>query len=137
MFTDDTAWEDGPMTKAAFFLDLLVVLVFAAAGRASHDLSDDVLGVLATAWPFLVGLVVGWVAVLRRPARWASWWLDGLVVAASTLVIGMLLRSVSGGGTALPFVLVATGTLVAGLVGWRALAALLARRSSPVDRAAV
>lgn len=122
------------MTKPAFFLDLLVVLVFAAAGRASHDLDGDVLGVLATAWPFLVGLVAGWVAVLRQGARRGGpgarhlWWLDGLVVAVTTLVVGLLLRSVTGGGTALPFVLVATGVLVGGLVGWRAVAALLARR---------
>ncbi len=115
------------MTKPAFFLDLLVVLLFAAAGRASHDLGDDVLGVLGTAWPFLVGLVVGWVAVLRQRGR-GPWWLDGLVVAVCTLVVGMLLRSVSGGGTAWAFVLVATGTLVAGLVGWRAVAALVASR---------
>jgi hypothetical protein len=137
MFTDDTAWEDAGVTAPAFFLDLLVVLVFAAAGRASHDLSDDVLGVLATAWPFLVGLVAGWLAVRRRPVARASWWLDGLVIAGCALVLGMLLRSVAGGGTALPFVLVATVTLVGGLVGWRGVAALLARRSSPVDRTAV
>lgn len=131
------------MTKEAFFLDLLVVLVFAAAGRASHDLGGDVLGVLATAWPFLVGLVAGWVAVLRQGARRRGpkagarhlWWLDGLVVAVTTLVVGLLLRSVTGGGTALPFVLVATGVLVGGLVGWRAVAALLARRSPGQDRA--
>ena len=143
------------MTKPSFFLDLLVVLVFAAAGRASHALSGDVLGVLATAWPFLVGMVAGWLAVLRqsgrrrgepvgedlddevsedlgeeqgRAGRRSLWWLDGLVIAVSTLVIGMLLRSFSGGGTALPFVLVATAVLVGGLVGWRAVAALLARR---------
>lgn len=122
------ACDDARVTKPAFFLDLLVVLVFAAAGRASHDLTGDVLGVLATAWPFLLGLAAGWLAVLRQPAERRTWWLDGLVVAVSTLVVGMLLRSVSGGGTALPFVLVATGVLVAGLVGWRAVAALVGRR---------
>lgn len=39
------------MPKHAWYLDLFVVLVFAAAGRASHELSSGVLGVLATAWP--------------------------------------------------------------------------------------
>ena len=43
------------MRKHAYFLDLLVVLLFAAAGRASHELSGNVLGVLETAWPFQIG----------------------------------------------------------------------------------
>lgn len=115
------------MPKHAFFLDLFVVLVFAAAGRASHELSSGVLGVLETAWPFLVGLAVGWVTVLRQPAARHLWWLDGTVIAACSLVIGMLLRLATGEGTALPFVLVATGVLVLGLVGWRAVGALLTR----------
>ncbi len=117
------------MTKPAYFLDLFVVLVFAAAGRASHDLGGDVLGVLATAWPFLVGMALGWVGAVFVPRPLRSWWLDGLVVALSSLLVGMLLRYATGEGTALPFVLVATGVLVAGIVGWRAVAALVGRRS--------
>lgn len=116
-------------TPVAFVLDVVVVLLFALAGRASHDLAGGVLGVLSTAWPFLVGLAAGWVAVARQPAGRRVWWLDGLVVAVSALVIGMLLRLSTGEGTALPFVLVATGVLVVGLVGWRAVAAALARRA--------
>lgn len=118
------------MRKHAFFLDLLVVLVFAAAGRASHELSSGVPGVLETAWPFLVGLAVGWLAVLRQPAERHFWLLDGAVITACTLVVGMLLRLATGEGTALPFVLVATGTLALGLVGWRAVEALV-RRTPP------
>ena len=120
-------WDDGAVKKHAWFIDLLVVLLFAAAGRASHELSSGVLGVLETAWPFLVGLVVGWVAVVRQPADRHVWWLDGTIIALSTLIVGMLLRLATGQGTALPFVAVATGVLVLGLVGWRAVEALLAR----------
>ncbi|GAA5163070.1 DUF3054 domain-containing protein [Ornithinimicrobium tianjinense] len=116
------------MPKPAYFLDLAVVLLFAAAGRASHDLSDDVLGVLRTAWPFLAGMTLGWVFVALLPERVRSWWLEGLVVALCALVVGMLGRQLAGAGTALPFVLVATGVLVAGLVGWRAVAAAVAAR---------
>lgn len=124
------------MPKHAWYLDLFVVLVFAAAGRASHELSSGVLGVLATAWPFLVGLGTGWAAVLTLPAPLRRWWVDGLVVAAASLSVGMLLRWLTGEGTAAPFVLVATGVLVAGLVGWRAAATLLAARRTglPVPR---
>lgn len=122
------------MRRHAFFLDLAVVLVFAAAGRASHDLSSGVLGVLATAWPFLVGLAVGWLAVLRQPAERRYWVLDGSVITVCTLVLGMLLRQVNGDGTALAFVLVATGTLALGLVGWRAVEALVVRRRADIAR---
>ncbi|MFX0539723.1 DUF3054 domain-containing protein [Ornithinimicrobium sp. Y1847] len=117
------------MAKPTFFFDLLVVLLFAAAGRASHELSGDVLGVLQTAWPFLVGLAVGWLAVLRQPGDRRRWWLNGIVIWSCSLVIGMLLRLATGEGTALPFVLVAAGTLALGLIGWRAVAALVGSRS--------
>ncbi|MFK5635485.1 MULTISPECIES: DUF3054 domain-containing protein [unclassified Ornithinimicrobium] len=118
------------MARGAFFLDLLVVLVFAAAGRRSHDLDGSVLGVLQTAWPFVVGLVVGWTAVGRQPAERRVWWLDGAVITVTTLVMGMLLRLMSGEGAALPFVLVATTVLALGLVGWRAVHAFVRDRRS-------
>ncbi|HSP60408.1 MAG TPA: DUF3054 domain-containing protein [Ornithinimicrobium sp.] len=118
------------MRRHAFWFDLAVVLLLAAGGRRSHDLDGSVLGVLQTAWPFLVGLGVGWVAVRRQPPGRRVWWLDGVVVTLSTVVMGMLLRLASGEGAALPFVLVATGVLAAGFLGWRAVdAAVGARRS--------
>jgi hypothetical protein len=39
---------------------VLAVLLFAAIGRSSHAEFVDALGVLTTAAPFLLGLVVGW-----------------------------------------------------------------------------
>ncbi|AXH95204.1 DUF3054 domain-containing protein [Ornithinimicrobium avium] len=117
------------MTRRTYVLDLLVVLLFALAGRASHDRGVDPLGVLETGWPFLVGTAVGWIAAAFVPRPMRSWWLEGIVVAVSALVVGMLLRWSMGEGTALPFVLVATGVLVVGLVGWRAVEAALARRA--------
>lgn len=112
-----------PRTPVAFVLDPLVVLLFALVGRSSHDLGLGPLGVLATGWPFLVGMAVGWIAAPFVPRPLRSWWLEGLVIAICALVVGMLLRWGTGEGTALPFVLVATGVLVLGLVGWRAVAA--------------
>ncbi len=108
----------------AALADLVLVILFAAVGRASHDDGNPVVGALSTAWPFLVGTAIGWlvVRVLRR-----SWPLavgPGITVWFATLVFGMLLRQLTGQGTAASFVLVAAVVLALFLVGWRALLAL-------------
>lgn len=109
----------------AVVLDAALVLAFAAIGRASHD-SDIWAGLGQTAWPFLVGLAVGWVVTVawRAPAAPMR---TGLGVWAATVVVGMLLRAASSQGTAVPFVIVAGVTLFAALVGWRLVAALVRR----------
>lgn len=121
---------------AAVGLDALLVLVFAAVGRASHDwghlpLAGEtgvVAGVLLTAWPFLVGVAVGWALVRARSHRWPTAVGSGIPVVVLAVVVGMLLRTVTGAGTALSFVLVATVVLAVLLLGWRALAVRFARR---------
>lgn len=115
----------------ALLLDAVLVVAFAATGRASHD-SDILSGLWQTSWPFLTALLVGWLVVRgwRAPAAPLR---TGLGVAVVTVAGGMLLRAASGQGTALPFVIVATLTVLALLVGWRAIAraiaTLRARRS--------
>lgn len=114
----------------ALALDAALVVVFAATGRASHDdggaglLGDGGVGLATTAWPFLAALGAGWLVALawRRPAAPLR---TGVPVWIVTVAGGMLLRAVSGQGTALPFVIVATLALLALLVGWRILIALL------------
>ncbi|MFY9711979.1 MAG: DUF3054 domain-containing protein [Microbacterium sp.] len=112
----------------ALILDALLVLVFAAIGRASH--SEDPAGFLLTAWPFLVALLVGHALAALLPGRprrpWSVAW--GAVVWIVTVAGGMLLRVASGDTAEAPFIIVATLTLGAFLVGWRALTALLRRR---------
>jgi hypothetical protein len=110
-------------------LDVVLVVVFAATGRASHEESAFGLGLLTTAWPFLVALAAGWIVTLawRRPVAIAR---TGVPVWLITVAGGMLLRWVSGQGTALPFIIVATIVLCAALVGWRAIAALIRRLRS-------
>lgn len=49
------------------------------------------------------------------------------MVWLSTLVVGMLLRVVSGQGTAFSFVLVAGTVLAVFLLGWRAVAKILTK----------
>lgn len=109
------------VVATAAVLDVVVVLVFAALGRSTHHEAFSMGGVLGTAWPFLVALVLGWVGVRawRHPLRM---WPSAVIIWVCTWGLGMLVRALSGGGTALPFVLVALGTLGLGLLGWRPVA---------------
>jgi len=109
----------------ALILDIVLVVAFAATGRASHD-SDIWSGLWQTSWPFLAGLGVGWLVTLawRAPSAPVR---TGLGVWAVTVAGGMLLRAASGQGTALPFIIVASVTLLVALVGWRLIAALVRR----------
>ena len=109
----------------ALAIDVVLVLAFAATGRASHD-SDVWSGLWQTAWPFLAGLAAGWLVTLawRAPTAPVR---TGLGVWAVTLAGGMLLRWASGQGTALPFILVASATLLVALVGWRLIASAVRR----------
>ena len=115
----------------ALALDLLLVVVFAAIGRASHDEANPVVGVLVTAWPFLVGTVVGWAVVRMLRKAWPLEVGPGITVWFATVLIGMVLRQSTGQGTAVSFVRVAALVLALFLVGWRALVALLERRAHP------
>lgn len=108
----------------AAFADLVLVIVFAAVGRASHDEGNPVVGALTTAWPFLVGTAVGWLVVRMLRRSWPLGVGPGITVWFATLVFGMLLRRVTGQGTAASFVVVAAVVLAVFLLGWRALAAL-------------
>jgi hypothetical protein len=112
----------------ALLLDLVLVLGFAAAGRATHAEGSALLGVLGTAWPFLVGAGIGWVLVRVLRGAWPLELGPGITVWFATLVFGMVLRRLTGVGTAWPFVVVASLTLAVLLLGWRALAQVLRSR---------
>jgi hypothetical protein len=118
-----------PRTLAALGIDVVALLVFVVIGRISHGESVAPIGIGITAWPFLAGLVVGWVAARawRHPFAIVG---TGIVVWVATLVIGMLLRMASGQGVQFGFVIVATLFLGAFLVGWRAIVALGRRRNA-------
>ena len=111
--------------------DGAAILLFAAVGRLSHAEGVTPLGVLEVAWPFLAGGAIGTLAgrTWRRPESLSS----GAVVWAGTLVGGMLLRGLSGGGVPVSFVVVAAIVLAVLLLGWRLVmraASVTARRSS-------
>ncbi|PQP17873.1 DUF3054 domain-containing protein [Rhodococcus opacus] len=114
----------------ALALDVVLVIVFCAIGRRSHDEANALTGLATTAWPFLTGLAVGWLATVALYRDKFDAFLivpTGIVVWLSTLVVGMLLRVVSGQGTAFSFVLVAGTVLAVFLLGWRAVAKIVTR----------
>ena len=114
------------LAATALIVDAVLVIVFAGVGRGSHARAATVAGLFETAWPFLAGLAVIWLAafVWRRPLAVVR---AGVPVWIGTVALGMLLRMLSGQGTALPFVIVATLTLALMLVGWRIIVAVARR----------
>ena len=116
--------------RVAVVLDVACVLVFVIIGRASHVKGESLAGIASTSWPFLSGLGIGWLAARawRRPLAIVP---AGLVIWLCTVTIGMILRVISGQGTAAGFIAVALVFLALFLLGWRLLAQLaprLARR---------
>lgn len=110
-------------------LDLLCVVVFALIGRASHQEALDAAGAARTAAPSWRGRLMGWILILMRRFS-GSLWLQGLTIWVMTLVWGMVIRTVLGGGFQLSFVLVAGAFLAVVMFGWRGIAALVLRRRS-------
>jgi|ERR1700744_342914 hypothetical protein len=112
--------------RVAVLLDVCCVLAFVIIGRASHAQGESVGGIASTSWPFLCGLGAGWAAarawrrpLALRPAGIAAW--------LGTVALGMVLRVVSGQGTAFAFILVALAFLGLFLLGWRLLWHLFGR----------
>ena len=112
---------------AALHADVACILAFCAVGRRSHAEGITVAGVADTAWPFVSGIAVGWLATRawRRPTSLAP---TGIVIWLCTVVVGMALRRATSAGTALSFVVVATLSTAILLLGWRLGAKALARR---------
>jgi hypothetical protein len=99
--------------------------VFAAIGRDTHQRADVVAGVFLTAWPFLAGAALAWLAARawRRPLSIPA----GVAIWLGAVAGGMILRAVTGQTVVLAFVIVALLSLGLALVGYRALLALAAR----------
>jgi len=108
-------------------VDVIGVLVFCALGRRSHAEGLSVTGVASTAWPFLTGTAIGWLASRgwRRPTAVVP---TGVVVWICTVAVGMLLRKASSAGVAASFVVVASSVTAVLLLGWRASLGLVLRR---------
>lgn len=126
METDPEPVADGPIHPFWWLgIDLLCVLAFALVGMLTHG---SPLGeYFSTAWPFVVGLAVAWMAPGTRSLPLILW-PTGVVVWVTTAVIGLLLRWVTGGGVSGAFPYVTAGVLAVLLLGWRVVPLVLERR---------
>ncbi|WP_433294292.1 DUF3054 domain-containing protein [Pseudonocardia sp. CA-142604] len=111
----------------AFAADVIAVVVFAAVGRISHAEAESLSGLLATAAPFLIGLVASWATPVVRahPVGFRA----GAVVLAGTAVLGLLLRAAFTWRLPLSFAVVTVVSLAVLLIGWRALSLLVSHRA--------
>ncbi|OZM81229.1 DUF3054 domain-containing protein [Pseudonocardia sp. MH-G8] len=111
----------------AITADVVAVVVFAAVGRMNHAQPDDLLGLLATAAPFLVGLVAVWATPIVRANPVGI--RGALVVWAGTVVLGLALRAAFTERLPLSFAVVTAVSLAVLMLGWRGLSALVALRA--------
>ena len=102
----------------AIVADFLCVLLFIAIGRHAHKHGITFGGMISTLWPFFTGLLCGWLLLTwkRMPFQNPS---SGYGVVVSTVFVGMVLRVISGQGTAFSFTCVALIFLSLFLLGWR------------------
>ena len=109
-------------------LDAVLVVVFSTFGRGAHAEGLGLEQIWGTAWPFLIGLAVGWLILLvtrRAPGEVFS----GVIVWESTLVVGMAIRGIGDGRVPhWSFILVAGAVTGLFLVGWRGVWSVVSRR---------
>lgn len=116
-------------TPLAAGLDTASIVLFVAIGKREHEQDSAIASLVSTAAPFLIALVVAWLAlrVWQRPTDWRL----GVGVWAIVVALGMVLRHfVFDDGTATAFVIVATCFLALTLIGWRLGALLIDRRTA-------
>ena len=108
--------------------DTAVVLLFIALGRFSHSEPLSLGGLAGTGWPFVVGLIGGYLGVViarLTPISLAG----GLVVSLKAFILSMILRAgIQQDPTPLAFVMVTAVVLVGLMLGWRMLALQRLRR---------
>ena len=107
-------------------IDLVLIVAFAAIGMSSHEESVSVATLATVAWPFLAGAAIGWLVSLawKNPAAPLRTGVPVWILAAGG---GMALRVLTGGGFAVPFLVVTLIVLAVFLIGWREIAALVVR----------
>jgi hypothetical protein len=109
----------GRRVAGAVAADLVCVLIFVLIGRHAHSEADSAAGVVATTWPFAVGVIGGYIGAALT--QWSAYsWRGACVIVVKTLILGLVLRyTVARDGTPLPFIIVTTLFLTAFMMGWR------------------
>ena len=117
----------------ALTVDLVLVVLFTIIGHYTHSHNFEFQGLLTTAWPFLAGLGIAWLlsAVWDRPIAPLA---TGTAVWAITVLIGLVIRALTGEGTAGPFIVVAASLNLITLVGWRLIATAVTGGSTTARR---
>lgn len=98
--------------------DIVGIIVFVSIGRRNHDEGVAPAGVIGTAAPFVIAVLVGWLIARgwKSPVAVGT----GAIVWVTTVALGMVLRKfVFDDGTATAFVIVATVFTGAVSNGWR------------------
>ncbi|BDZ40849.1 membrane protein [Paraoerskovia sediminicola] len=108
----------------AALADLACVVALTLGGYRTHDEGSPLAETLRIAWPFLVGLALGWL-VARGWRRATALVPTGLVVWGCTWAGGVALRAATDQGVAPSFQIVSFGFLAATILGWRAVVALV------------
>jgi Protein of unknown function (DUF3054) len=121
------------VSRLAAVFDFAAVVLFVGIGRSVHHHAESARGLFSTTWPFAVGLAIGWVVVVASRRRVMTP-LCGVVVTLVTVSVGMILRVLSGQGTAVAFIAVALGFLGAVMVGWRLVMVAARARHTRVER---
>lgn len=118
---------------AGLGMDVALVLIFVTMSRLSHDQSLAPDGVFGTAWPFLVGVVIGWLCTFSWRTTLSLY--AALGVFGCTLLLGIGFRGLTYTGSQPSFVAMATSVLAVLLMGWRLMVYLELRRREPVPDA--
>lgn len=113
----------------AIALDVALVLAFVTLSRLSHSQPMTPDGIAGTAWPFLVGLTIGWVVTRSWQSTLSFWAAFGVFIG--TFAVGIAFRHLTFTGAQPSFVAMAFSVLSVLLMGWRLMAYLELRRREP------
>ena len=115
------------LAALALAAGVAAVVVFAAVGRSAQAESADILGLIGTAAPFVVGLGAAWATPVVRanPTGLRA----GAVVLAGTALLGLVVRAGFTGTLPLSFAAITVVSLAVLLLGWRALSLAVAHRA--------
>ena len=105
----------------AAVIDVVAIVAFVIIGRRNHHEGSALSGVVKVAAPFVIALTLGWLAARAWKSPMAV--SAGVIIWLVTVIGGLALRKMAfDGGTAMPFIIVASLFNLATLVGWRFLA---------------